>query len=95
MADILIFSSLLYSFPEITLAVIPILVAVNAAPANKAGMVGISKNTINPIAPRIKGKTTPVTATVAACVPTAINSGKSDSNPVTNNNVNKPTLFLG
>ncbi len=49
-----------------TLEVIPILVAVSAAPAKIAGTAGIPNKIIKPAVPAAKGTATPTTATIVA-----------------------------
>ena len=49
-----------------TLEVMPMLVAVNAAPAKMAGITGAWKSITKPTVPKAKGAATPITATTAA-----------------------------
>ena len=74
-----------------TLEVIPILVAVKAAPAKIAGTADMPKKVINPTVPAAKGTATPTTATTVAWIPTAINSFKFDSSPISNSKMTTPS----
>ena len=82
-----------FSSPS-TLAVMPMLVAVIAAPAKIAGSIGTVNNTWRPKAPTTKGRITPVRATLMAWPPTAISSSSSLSRPVRNSRDSRPIFAI-
>ena len=75
-----------------TLAVMPMLVAVIAAPAKTAGITSTWKIAIKPAVPRAKGTATPATATVIAWAPTATSSSRSLSRPVRKSRAKRPKV---